>query len=63
MGCRLCGFLQKLFVVPASALALMAGAGLGLTTLHVAPAWAEALLVRLRAAALSGLSVIQISAA
>jgi D-alanyl-D-alanine carboxypeptidase len=45
MGCRLCGFLQKLFVVPASALALMAGAGLGLTTLHVAPAWAEVLLL------------------
>jgi len=38
-------FLQKLLVAPASALALMAGAGLGLTTLDVAAARADALLL------------------
>ncbi len=38
-------FLQKLLVVPAGALALSVGVGLGLTTLDVAPAWADALLL------------------
>ncbi len=38
-------FLQKLLVVPASALALTVGAGLGLTTLDVAAARADALLL------------------
>jgi D-alanyl-D-alanine carboxypeptidase len=38
-------FLQKLLVVALSALVLMAGAGLGLTTLDVAPARADALLL------------------
>jgi len=38
-------FLQKLLVVPASALALTAAAGLGLTTLDVRPARADALLL------------------
>jgi D-alanyl-D-alanine carboxypeptidase len=38
-------FLQKLLVVPAGALALTAGVGLGLTTLDVPPARAEALLL------------------
>jgi D-alanyl-D-alanine carboxypeptidase len=38
-------FLQKLLVVPAGALALMGGAGLGLTTLDVPPARAEASLL------------------
>jgi D-alanyl-D-alanine carboxypeptidase len=38
-------FLQKLLVVPASALALTAGAGLGLATLDVGPARADALLL------------------
>jgi D-alanyl-D-alanine carboxypeptidase len=37
--------LQKLLLVPASALALTAGAGLGWTTLDVAPARADALLL------------------
>jgi D-alanyl-D-alanine carboxypeptidase len=45
MGCRLCRFLQKLLMVALSGLVLMAGAGLGLTTLDVAPAWADALLL------------------
>jgi D-alanyl-D-alanine carboxypeptidase len=38
-------FLQKLLVVPASALALTTGAGLGLTALDIRPARAEALLL------------------
>ena len=38
-------FLQKLLVVPASVLALTAAAGLGLTTLDVRPARADALLL------------------
>ena len=38
-------FLQKLLLVPASALALTAAAGLGLTTLDVRPARADALLL------------------
>jgi D-alanyl-D-alanine carboxypeptidase len=41
----LCRFLQKLLVVALSGLALMAGAGFGLTTFDVVPARADALLL------------------